>query len=649
MSNGLLKYTSRDYESIMSDFWELVPKLTELWKPEADADPGVVLGKYLASIADMLGVNLDIQANELYAPSVTQRKNAEKLFGLIGYKLSWYTAARTEVIFTNISADPITIDFGFNGNNFATVRTSTDIAGQPREIVYQILPTTSSYGYQNTRYTRTTITSPVNVFVSSDQITLQPNDTVKRVAIEGELRNVTISVTDVKNNNYIIKLPSQHIDTTAVWLKAKSSLAADSFLDTRWTQVDSNVQFNEPEPRYAVTYDNYGNAQIEVSNYLNELENYDNNYFVVYWIDCSGLIGSVSADVLTDFRAAIPSNGEVNAFGSEDISIVNLANTVEVPHTETVTGKSPETAKQAYYNSRYYINTWDSAITVPDYNRIIRRSAGVDSATVIDCQKALETNLAIYYDESLTDTQKKKMYITKNDFPIDTKSNLNWRNILSDMGINLADADKLPFECQFKTYTAECFIVHNDFNNDTYMPPELIDIKPQNYNAQTKDMLNYIQYRPSVAYTDAIMRDFRGLQAMSVDLQFGYARIFPWFVIGEIYPINPVSESVGNTIIATVKEALALYFAPANRSFGQKPTVMEVVEVIQNADSHIRYFDAGSLKNPVINYGERRTINGNNVIVNFDIEYFNPISFAKYQDVGDSEKNIRIAPDWIIR
>ena len=46
-SKGLIKYTSRDYDSIMQDFWDLVPKLTENWKPEADSDPGVVLGKFL--------------------------------------------------------------------------------------------------------------------------------------------------------------------------------------------------------------------------------------------------------------------------------------------------------------------------------------------------------------------------------------------------------------------------------------------------------------------------------------------------------------------------------------------------------------------------------------------------------------------------
>ena len=115
---GLVNYTSRDYESIMQDFWNMVPTLLEtwqpsddFWKPEANADPGVVLGKWLASVADMLGVNVDLLANEMYAPSVSQRKNAERLFSLIGYTLGWYTSGQTEVTFTNRSEGAITLDF----------------------------------------------------------------------------------------------------------------------------------------------------------------------------------------------------------------------------------------------------------------------------------------------------------------------------------------------------------------------------------------------------------------------------------------------------------------------------------------------------------------------------------------------------------
>ena len=640
---GMLKYTSRDYNSIMAEFWALVPKLTDLWKPESDADPGVVLGKFLASIADMLNVNIDWLANEIFAPSVTQRKNAEKLFSLIGYTLGWYTAARTEVTFTNNGTTTMQLDFGFNGANFATLNAYTDITQQPRVITYNILPLTNKYGAAESRSKRSATSASVNIFATADPISLAVGESVTRVAIEGELRNFTISVAQIKANNYIIKLPSQHLDTTAVWIKAKSSLHDDNYLQTQWVQVSSAAEFITPEPRFAVSYDNYSNAQIQVSNYLNQLENYDSNYLTIYWIECSGVIGSISSDVLSNFLPAKVNSGNYiyQSYEPDSLTISNLANTVELPHTYTVTGKSPESAKEAYRNSRNYINTNDSLITLPDFNRFLNREPGVDCGLVIDCQKALDINLAIYHDTSLTASQKSKMYITYNDFPAMGELMFDWKNIL-DLGFDPSDPQKFVFSANFKQYTAMCFAVHNDFQPSNYGPGRLAP-------AQIRNTTHFLQYKPPAAFLDGIAADFKPLQAMSVELGFGYARIFPWYVVGEIYPRNPVSIDVANTIIMKVKEALAIYFAPANRSFGQKPTIMEVVSVIESADSRIKYFDAGSLLHPVINWSEIQDIGTTKTNVQYDVEFFNPISFARYQDVGLAENNIRIAPDWLLR
>lgn len=627
----IIQYTSRDYESIMSDFWDMVPKLTELWQPEADSDPGVVLGKYLASVADVLGVNLDCLANEIFAPSVSQRKNAEKLFSLIGYQLGWYTAARTEVTFKNNSDSPVKMDFGFNGNNFSTLSAYTDITGQSRVITYNILPMTNSLGDNDSRSVRNTVTSSVDAFSDTDVVELGPagssNDSVTRVAIEGELRSYSVSVADIKAHNYIIKLPSQHLDTTAVWVKAKSSQGATTYESTQWVQCESSADFVEPEPRFAVTYDSYSNAQIQISNYLNQLENYDGNYLVIYWIDCSGVIGCVGKDVLQDFLPANVTNNPSN-LDSGQISISNLSNTVELPHTNTITGKSPETAKEAYYNSRKYINTWDSLITLPDFNRFLNREPGVDCGIVIDCQKALEINLAIYNDENLTDSQKSKMYITKYDFP-EGDPIFNWQSVL-DLDFDPTDPNKFVFSANFKRYTAMCFLVHNDFNNSGYG-------KGSKDNARIEKKSKFVRYKPPIQLTDMIKRDYRPLQAMSVELDFGWLRVFPWYVVGEIYPKVSVSADVGKVIINKVKTALAIHFSAANRNIGEKPTVMEVVNVIRSADDRIDYFDAGSLNNPVINWRD------------CDVEYFNPISFCQYSDPGDSYNNIRINPNYIVK
>lgn len=623
---GLIKYTSRDYESIMDDFWDIVTKLTELWKPEANADPGVVLGKFLASAADMLGVNLDIFATELFGPSVKQRKNAEKIFGLIGYKLGWWTAARTEVTFTNISDSSINIDFGFNGSNFATLNAYTDITDQSRIITYNILPLTNKYGSTETRSRREILTTDIDIFADTDSVLLGPGDSVTRVAIEGELRSYTVSVSEVKSNNYIINLPSQHLDTTAVWVKAKSNLADDDFLMTQWRQCDDATEFITPEPRFAVTYDNYSNAQIQVSNYLNQLEDYESNYLVVYWIDCSGTIGCVGEDVLTNLLLAKPDQAISDEM--ENITISNLSNTLELPHTNTITGKSPETAKEAYYNSRNYINTYDSLVTLPDYNRFLNREPGIDCGVVIDCQKALEINMAIYNDENLTKAQKSKMYITHHDFP-EGEPGKDWSSALN-LTFNPSDPLKYVFATNFKTYTAMCFAIHNDFQNSSYG-------QGKTAKAQINNAINFTQYKPPQQLITDIERDYRPLQAMSVDIQFGYARIFPFYVVGQIYTKKPVSKDVANVILTKVREALQLYFAPSNRSFGVKPTVLEIVDVIQNADSRITYFDAGSPTNPIINYR------------NCDPDYFNTISYAKYEDLGDTSTNLRIAPECMVK
>ena len=623
LSRGLIRYTSRDYNALMNEFYALVPALTALWKPEADADPGVVLAKFLASAADMLGVNLDVFATELYAPSVKQRKNAEKIFSLNGYELGWYTAARTECTFTNSSESTMVIDFGFNGSNFCTLNAYTDITDQSRVITYNILPMTNSYGANESRSRRSVISENIDVFAETDRVTLEPGDSVTRVAIEGELRQISIAVADVKANNYVIQLPSQHIDTTAVWVLGKDSVSGDT-LSTQWRQCASPAEFTQPEPRYSVTYDSYSNAQVRISNYLNQLANYDSAYLVIYWIDCSGVIGCVGEDVLENF---LPAKSQAVTAEQDGLAISNLSNTVELPHTYTVTGRSPETAKEAYYNSRNYINTFDSLVTLPDYNRFLRREAGVDTGIVIDCQKALEYNMSVYKDKNLTDDQKKKKYITNYDFP-EGDPIYNWENVLN-LGFDPTDPHKFVFAANFKTYTAMCFAIHNNFQASRYG-------RGQTSSAQIKKGTLFNRYKPPLQFTDNVERDYKPLQAMSVSLAWGWTRIFNFYCVGTITPKKPVSSDVANALIDKVKEALALYFDPANREYGVIPTMMEVVEVVESADRRIRHFDPGSAKTSCI------------VWDNCDIEYFNLISFAKYSDPGVSAQNIRINPSYIL-
>lgn len=628
ISNGIVKFSSRDYQSILRDFLSAIPKMTELWDAESDADPGIVLAKYIAACADMLSINLDIQANEVYGPTVSQRKNAEKVFGLFGYNLGFYTAARTEVTVTNATDDAITLDFGFNGANFCTLNAYTDITNAERVITYNILPMTSSYADSQSRSSRYITTSDIDVFETTDYVTLKSGESCTRVAVEGELRSFNVSVADVKANNYVITLPSQHVDTTAVWVKAKANLSDENFLITRWRQVASTAEFFTPEPLFAVTYDNYSNAQVTVSNYLNQLENYSSNYLIVYWIDCSGVIGSVGEDVLTNLIFAKTGEPGINevSYSSGDVTVANLSNTVELPHTYTVTGNSPETARQAYINSRNYINTWDSLITLPDYNKFINREPGVDVGIVIDCQKAVEYNLSVYNDSSLTTAQKAKKYISNNDFPAGS-DDFDWGAVLN-LEFDPSDPNKFVFASNFKRMTAMTFLIHNDFQNSSFG-------KGQVSTAYIKNTTNFIRYKAPAQFLDYVVKDYTPLGALTVDLEFGYTRLFNFTVIGQIFTKQPVSKDVAATIVNKAKTALSLFYAPSNRDYNKLPTMMEIVETIQNADERISYFDAGSRGANAIEW------------IKCDIEYFNLISFARYIGNLDSSETLIIAPSCI--
>lgn len=112
MANGLLSYTSKDYDSIITDLLDAIPALTDKWTSREDGDPGIVLLKMMSAIGDMLCYNFDKQALEYYGPTVTQRKNAQKLFELVGYRMHWYRAAETQVTITYVANDvPEYIDF----------------------------------------------------------------------------------------------------------------------------------------------------------------------------------------------------------------------------------------------------------------------------------------------------------------------------------------------------------------------------------------------------------------------------------------------------------------------------------------------------------------------------------------------------------
>ena len=137
----------------------------------------------------------------------------------------------------------------------------------------------------------------------------------------------------------------------------------------------------------------------------------------------------------------------------------------------------------------------------------------------------------------MTDAQKSKKYITKYDFP-EGDTSFDWKNILQ-LGFDPTDPQKWVFAANFKTYTAMCFAIHNDFQNSSWG-------QGQTSNAQFNKKSLFTQYKPPAQFITNVIRDYRPLQALNVEIQFGYARLFEFYVTGQLYTKKPVTKDVGN-------------------------------------------------------------------------------------------------------
>ena len=110
--NQDISYTNLDFSSMYEEALDLIKQLTYKWDPSIsdESDPGVVLLKLNALIADKCNYNIDKSTLEAFPLSVTQEGNARQLYEQLGYYMNWYESAVTTVAIKWIGdkIDPIT-------------------------------------------------------------------------------------------------------------------------------------------------------------------------------------------------------------------------------------------------------------------------------------------------------------------------------------------------------------------------------------------------------------------------------------------------------------------------------------------------------------------------------------------------------------
>lgn len=641
-----MKYTSRDVQSNIQNLVEDVKASTHLWNPGSEADPGMILLKALAANVDLLSFNLDTQVDEMYMQSATQIKSIRRLGVANGYVPGWYRSPRTTLTIENTSDVAVALDFSLpdapNNVCYAATNALEDLTSIP----YFIIPKSE-------------------VITDSDKVVLHPKgsvngvnhrtDIVTRLAVQGTMKSVIVNprmmVTSTKGvNTLTYRLPAQNVDGALIWVQELSStLDPIKFTEPEkpWIRDTKNDFIQSTQRRYQVTVDDYNNLIIVFNRFINDVIQY-NRLIRVFYIETYGVAGEVSENVIA--------LSTVDSSVASVLSVTHPANTLDMADGSALTGKTPLTAAQAAEEAKNYVNTNDSIITLKNFTAWIRRQPGVDTGIAVDCQKALEINWAYKFDEDMDEELKPKKYLNPGpsvdmgyDFP-------GW--LVTDdydplVGTMFTIGNKTyDFPHKFRTRSLLFYCIFNNFLESWSTGYKNEEGKQcmiggvgewegdtSEWSAEMVDSSHpYRRYRPSETIRAMITQQYLETYNLTADISFGWLRVFEWSVNGIIWTNEPVTQSEADNIVSVVLKSLRIRFHAINMEIGVLPRQMDIVDCVQNADSRIRYFDAGLLNKPMINWGPVRDGEGKitDSTVLYDTSYFNAISFARFID-GDTE------------
>lgn len=646
-----MKYTSRDAQSNIQNLIEDVRAGTHIWNPGSEADPGMILLKALASNVDLLSFNLDTQVDEMYMQSATQIKSIRRLGVANGYVPGWYRAPRTTLTIENTSEEAVvslnfTLPDATNNICYAATNALEDLTSIP----YFVIPK------PNAEYGDIT---------DNDVVTLQPKgsldvyqnrkDVVTRQVAQGTLKSVIVNprmmVTGTKGvNTLTYRLPAQNVDGELIWVQElTSTLDPIKFQrpEKPWTRDTKNDFVDSTQRRYQIAVDDYNNLIIVFNKFINDVIQY-NRLIRVFYVETYGVAGEVSQNVI--------SLSTVDSAVAQVLKVTHPANTLDMPDRSALTGKTPLTASEAAEEAKNYVNTNDSIITLKNFTAWIRRQPGINTGIAVDCQKALEVNWAYKFDEDMAEELKPKKYIMPGpdvnqgyDFPGWTASDPYdpLKGTMYTIG-----GKSYEFPHKFKINKLLFFCIFNNFLEN--WSTGLINEEGKqckiggaaewegDTSEWSTEMVStehpYRRYRPSETIRAMITEQYLKTYNLTCDIDFGWVRVFEWSVNGIIWTNEPVAQSEADNIVQIVLKALRIRFHAANMEIGVLPRMMDIVDCVQQCDSRIRYFDAGLLNKPMINWGPVRDAEGKitNSNVTYDTAYFNAISFARFID-GDTE------------
>lgn len=545
-------YIKKDFYQIYPEIVDLVKELTEYWDPENtnESDPGVVLLKIAAFVADKLNYNIDKNILEAFITSATQEEAVRKICELMGYNMKYYNSATTEISFMwtgeELSESTTISD---SDDSIILPWFDTKITNEAGDIIYTLINNVTL----NKRY----VVNNSATAIQGDVVDLEINDD----------NVLTVDNLDNKNRFY---LPELAIAENGIWIFNKGNITEDG----AWKRIENLNTEILGKNVWKFGYDSKRNTPY--IQFPNDIVSLIGDGLVIKYTRTAGKSGNIKANTLTKLQ-----DETLYTVNNPETPITDVGAKLLIKNLNATTnGTDIETIDQAYESYKKTIGIFDTLVTCRDYAAAIYK---------------------MVFDEKLNNNP-----IVSNCQVSDVRSDINFANNVvkyGNLGTYYEDvADSVPeeetvYDSHGTEITDRIYYVKKPKINDY----DLI-LYPLNpiYNSYNEDTF-VNSFTPLYDNTNSIstikrqLADYKTIshkikQVSDVDASGNNVYLYKNYyrLNAKIITQNKVNTFEQEEIRQNIFKALYENFNPRHLEYGEEIPYELLLKVIQEADARIK-------------------------------------------------------------
>ena len=562
MSNNPLSpmsYTNKDFNAIFTEMLETVKTLTYKWDPSIsnESDPGVILLKLNAILADKNNYNIDKNILEAFPESASQEVSVRSNYNQLGYKMPWYQSAKTKVSFKWLRE--------LSETDIITIDKYKSISDADNDIIYTLLEDLT-FNKLNTTYTAEVIEGQLN--------------TLKINGVE----NIELSNLDDNNRIYF---DDYNVAENGIFIRNTSN---DT---TLWEMVENLTVQPLGKKCFEFGIDSRsGSCFIE---FPEDIYSLIGTGLSIKYIISNGEDGNISARFLSKFYEdySVLINEEEVVLNGETIELYN-------PNA-AIDGANPQTIEDAFKNYKRFAGTFNTLVTLRDYINSIYNSELISNGYICDRTNDIQSNYLIMTEQ--IGASNSENYLVKESIPdsyikISKPSNFTTglysvineklEELTNETFTKLSD-DAVVFESitqpELDAFDLRLYLLHNPgtlvgYEDITRYESSFDLIPSESSDNITFEMENVENY---ISTQQCIQHNFKNIIA-NIPCMFKNSyplniKIIPQYKLTEVQ-IQSVKRNILSTLIRTINSR--------QMDFGIEPSYDIIYAAIENSDERIK-------------------------------------------------------------